>query len=162
MATSYVKCKYCSVLFNKEKEEHIKIGNRYAHSACHTEHLTYANELKKLTDYIQSLYGKQKTNWNIVGTQIKKYKGEGMTYQGMLYTLVYFYEIKKNDINKSAGIGIIPYQYHKAQQYYENIDNVYTQKAKIDAQDKLEVDQTENIITITQKKREKKLIDFDY
>ena len=41
------------------------------------------------------------------------------TYSGMKKALVYFYEIKKNDISKAnGGIGIIPYVYRDAYNYY--------------------------------------------
>lgn len=162
MASSLVKCKYCGISFNKDKEQYVKVSNRYAHIDCHNEHTKNTDALKQLTDFIQALFGKQYVNWNVVGTQIKKYKNEGMTYMGMYYTLVYFYKVKKNDVNKGAGVGIIPYQYKKAQQYYETVDNIYTQKAKIDAMDVLPTKQTENIITITQKPNKKKLIDIEY
>lgn len=41
------------------------------------------------------------------------------TYSGMLKALVYFYEVKKNDVSKANdGIGIIPYIYNDAYNYY--------------------------------------------
>lgn len=43
----------------------------------------------------------------------------GYTYSGMLKALNYFYEIKGNSIEKSnGGIGIIPYVYKDAYNYY--------------------------------------------
>lgn len=161
MSSSLVKCKYCGMTFNKEKEQYVKVSNRYAHAECHGKHTKETDEFKQLTDLVQELFGKS-VNWSLVGTQIKKYRNEGMTYMGMYYTLIYFFRIKNNDVNKGVGIGIIPYQYRKAQQYYERVDNIYTQKAKIDAQETLNTKQTENIITITQQPTKKKLIDFEY
>jgi len=85
-----------------------------------------------------------------------------MTYLGMYYTLTYFFIIKLNDIHNSAGVGIIPYMYNKAKAYYKNIDDVYTKTAEVQQQDKINVAQTENIITITHHKPTKKLLDFTY
>lgn len=78
---------------------------------------------------------------------------------GMYYTLTFFFVIEKNDIRKGKGVGIIPYKYEAARKYYERSDNIYTKAAK--ARD-VKTEQTAEIITITQKKPKKKLIDFDY
>lgn len=44
------------------------------------------------------------------------------TYSGMLKALVYFYEVKGNNKNKAnGGIGIIPFIYKDAYNYYYNI-----------------------------------------
>ena len=41
------------------------------------------------------------------------------TYSGMLKALIYFYDVKGNSIEKShGGIGIIPYIYKDAYNYY--------------------------------------------
>ena len=85
-----------------------------------------------------------------------------MTYAGMYYTLTYFFIIKLNDIHKSAGVGIITYAYDKARAYYKNIDNTYTKTAEINKRDKIDVKQTEDIVTIVHHKPTKKLLDFTY
>ena len=44
------------------------------------------------------------------------------TYSGMLKALVYFYEVKGHDKNKAnGGIGIIPFIYKDAYNYYYNL-----------------------------------------
>lgn len=44
------------------------------------------------------------------------------TYSGMLKALVYFYEVKGNNRNKAnGGIGIIPFIYKDAYNYYYNL-----------------------------------------
>ena len=55
-----------------------------------------------------------------VRKQIKEYiNNYNYTYSGMLKALIYFYEIKKNDTSKAnGGIGIIPYVYNDAFNYY--------------------------------------------
>ena len=112
-----------------------------------------------MTDLIKELYSPNKPNWNLITAQIKKYKDDGMTYLGMYYTLTFFFIIEKNDITKGKGIGIIPYKYEIARKYYERNDNLYTKVAKTE---EVKVEQTQNIITITPKKPNKKLLDFDY
>lgn len=162
MANKNLICKICGASFNREIEPYVKMGNRYAHKECYEKHQLETQQLRKLTDYIKELYKPYEPDWGIIGTQIKRYKDEGMTYYGMLYTLEYFFVIKGNKIDKDSGIGIIPYQYKKAQSYYKNVNNTYTQAAKITAQDKINFDQKEEVIIIENKKPTKKLIDFDY
>ena len=74
--------------------------------------------------YIFRLFGqysedKPVSDWNI--TQMQKFKEQGMPYRGQLLTLKYFFEVKKNSIEKAKGsIGIIPFIYAEARVYYEN------------------------------------------
>lgn len=157
-----VKCKYCGQEFDREYTECVKVSTRYAHTECYEKAQQEAAELRKLTDLIQSLYYPQEPNWNLIGSQLKRYRDEGKTYMGMYYTLTYFFVIKENNIHDSKGVGIIPYMYHKAKAYYQNIDNTYTKTAEVTQRDKIDVEQTENIITIIHKKPTKKLLDFTY
>jgi hypothetical protein len=46
----------------------------------------------------------------------------GYTYSGMRKALIYFYEVKHNDPAKAnGGIGIIPYCYNQARDYYYSL-----------------------------------------
>jgi predicted transcriptional regulator len=72
--------------------------------------------------YIYNLFGqysddKPVSDWNLV--QMQNFKKQGMSYKGQLLTLKYFYEVKKNSIEKSNGsIGIIKYVWDEAERYY--------------------------------------------
>ena len=76
--------------------------------------------------YIYRLFGqaeedKPVSDWNI--TQMMKFKRQGMPYRGQLLTLKYFYEVRKNSIQKSNGsIGIIPFVYDEARLYYSKLE----------------------------------------
>ena len=50
-------------------------------------------------------------------------KDYNFTFNGMYYTLIYFYEVKKNSKEKfiNGSIGIIPFCYKDAENYYYNI-----------------------------------------
>lgn len=157
-----VKCKYCGQEFDREIASFVKISNRYAHTSCHDKAKKEAAELRQVTDLIQSLYYPVEPKWELLGKQIQKYRDEGMTYMGMYYTLTYFFVIQKHDIKAKEGIGIIPYVYDRAKAYYKNIDNTYTKTAEIKQRDKLDIKQTEDIVTIIHSKPKKKLISFDY
>ena len=126
-------------------------ANRYAHIECDNLNkqelvkLEASNELQKLMkkqktsapaaslsekekqkqellDYVSKLFG---SNFAYVPIkrQIEDYnKKFGYTYTGMLKALVYFYEVKNNSIEKSNyRLGIIPYVYQDAYNYYYNI-----------------------------------------
>ena len=95
-----VKCKYCGQEFDREYTECVKVSTRYAHTECYEKAQQEAAELRKLTDLIQSLYYPQEPNWNLIGSQLKRYRDEGKTYMGMYYTLTYFFVIKENIIKK--------------------------------------------------------------
>lgn len=58
-----------------------------------------------------------------VRKQISNYiETYNFTYSGMKKALVYFYEVKGNDKSKAnGGIGIIPYVYRDAYNYYYSI-----------------------------------------
>jgi len=161
MAERLVKCKYCGGYLSRAEEPYMKVSNRYAHQKCFDIHAQEASDFKRITDLVKSLYMGREPNWRVIGTQLKKYKSEGMTYKGIYYTLVYFFEIKKNDVTKSAGIGIVPYQYKKAELYYNYANNVRTQTARIE-QDGVDVITTEEIVIINQKIPEKQFINFEY
>ena len=55
-----------------------------------------------------------------VRKQIKQYREEyNYTYSGIHKALVYFYEVKGNSTEKAnGGIGIVPYVYQNAYNYY--------------------------------------------
>ena len=47
--------------------------------------------------------------------QLSNFEKEyGFTYSGMLKALKYWYEVKRNPIDKDRGLGIIPYVYKQA------------------------------------------------
>ena len=74
-----------------------------------------------LINYITKLLGERPTEKAI--RQINKYVREyGYTYQGIMYSLIWYYEIEKNSISMANhGIGIVPYVYNDAKDYYERV-----------------------------------------
>lgn len=95
-----------------------ELPNRYVHIECSKKHPE--NDLEKLMIYIIQLY-KLKENY-IPPAQMKQvtqYEQEyEFTYSGMLKALKYWYEVKKNPLDMNRGIGIIPYIYKQAKEYY--------------------------------------------
>lgn len=118
-----VKCKYCGEQFYREDEQYVQLSKRYAHQRCHEEHLASQSkddmDKEALFDYLKELFG-DKCNYAITTKLLNRYINENhYTYSGIHKTLVYFYEIKKNSIDKANGsIGIVPWQYEEAKKYY--------------------------------------------
>lgn len=121
-----VKCIYCGLTFYREKEDFVQIKNRYAHTKCHeleTEKLSKEQkDLKELEDYIMKIFKEDYVNARI-RQQIKRMREQfNYSYTGILKSLVYFFEVKRNPIEKAnGGIGIVPYVYKDAYNYYYNL-----------------------------------------
>ena len=110
-----VTCYYCKSQKNKiEKSEAVRINDKNFHPKC-AKLYQDKKELQELICEIFNLKAPGPKN----NAYISKFYNEGMTFRGMKYSLEYFYKIKKNSIEKSnEGIGIIPYIYEEAKQYY--------------------------------------------
>lgn len=132
MAQHMVKCLYCGEVFNAKPNEEGVVwykprSNRYAHIKCGKEQSEQQTAEDKAFDelyrYVQKEQG---SNFNFVQFKkvtdawIKDYK---YTYSGMLKSLLYFYEIKGNSKEKlrEGSIGIIPFCYNQAYNYYYEI-----------------------------------------
>lgn len=62
---------------------------------------------------------KVSVNFAKLASQIKSFQAQGMTLKGILFSLIYFYDIKKHSVNKSnGGIGIVPFIYEEAKDYW--------------------------------------------
>lgn len=121
-----VKCYYCGHTFDRDKEPYMQIpekARRYAHKDCYlkTVALQRADEenKNKLEDYIKELFG-YKVLPDTVNKQIRQYTTEkNYTYSGILKALKYFYEVRNGSKEKAFGrIGIVPYVYEDAHNYY--------------------------------------------
>lgn len=127
MAAHYVTCIYCGARFNRDKELTTQVSaRRYAHKECADkygqEKTQEEQDLEKLENYIMTLFNEPFINAK-TRKQLRDYRKEyNYTYSGMLKTLVYWYEVKGNSIEKANyGIGIIPYIYNTACQYYYSL-----------------------------------------
>ena len=128
MAKHLVKCSICGKTFDANIEPFVKTckDRRYAHKECFdNESLKKTQEdidKENLEQYILKLLNLDYIDAR-VRKQIKTYVEEyNYTYSGIHKALVYFYEIKKNSIEKSnGGIGIVPYTYRDAFNYYYSL-----------------------------------------
>lgn len=114
-----VKCTFCNEYI--DIEEAIKDDKNYFHKDC----LKKRNDRNELFDYICKLYNLKAPGPRIMQQVNSFIYNNNYTYFGIMKTLEYFYEIKKGDIKKSNdGVGIVPFIYIEAQQYYENIRRI--------------------------------------
>lgn len=127
MAKHMVKCKYCGQTFDANTTPFAKpSSNRYAHKKCHDEYMAiHAKDVadeKELYAYIDKLFNKE---YNFVAVQraIKKFIEEyHFTYSGIRKSLMYFYEVQGNSVEKANGrINIVPYVYKDAYNYYYSL-----------------------------------------
>lgn len=119
-----VKCKYCSQIFDRDCVPFKQISERrYAHLTCaiaaENEKTQAEKDKEELEKYIMELLGEKYISPKVrkqLNTYVENY---GFTYSGMKKALVYFYEVKGNDKKKANnGVGIIPYCYKDAYNYY--------------------------------------------
>ena len=122
-----VVCVYCKTRFDRDKVECVQVSaKRYAHKECsmsEAEKLSQEQKDKQeLEEYIMKLF---KTSYvePRVQKQIKQFREEyHYTYSGIRKALIYFYEVKGNSIEKAnGGIGIVPYTYTNAFNYYYSL-----------------------------------------
>ena len=122
-----VKCLYCGETFDREKIPAVLVsGRRYAHKSCAElinssktkEELEYEELEKYIKNLLKDSYVEAK-----VKKQIMEFKDDyNYSFSGMLKTLIWFYEIEKNSVDKAnGGIGIIPFVYNDAYNYYLKI-----------------------------------------
>lgn len=131
------KCVYCKIEFDRDKEPWEQIANlRYAHKKCAEKNqiIKSKNELdyEALVDYIEKLFGIGYVSAK-VAKQIKDFREQyGYTYSGILGTLIYWYEVKGATLEMAnGGIGIVPYVYDQAKEYYAKIDEINSINADV-------------------------------
>ena len=115
------------MVFDRDKVPFKQISERrYAHITCalaaENEKSQAEKDKEDLEKYIKELLGEVYISPR-VRKQMNGYVDEyNFTYSGMKKALVYFYEVKGNDRTKAkGGIGIIPYVYRDAYNYYYSL-----------------------------------------
>lgn len=161
-----VKCIYCKQTFDRDKYSFVQISpRRYAHVNCASieKDRLKQEEADKiaLEEYIMKLLGEDFVSPKVrkqLNTYIEQYQ---YTYSGIRKALIYFYEVKGNSKEKAnGGIGIVPYVYKDAFNYYYAI---WEAKEKNQNKDVKTFIPDEKVVTITSPKRKikkRKLFSF--
>lgn len=114
--TRQVKCPYCEKKLNKEDAYEYK--KRYYHPQCFDQWKRDSQDRKELIEYICKLYRLESPTGMIL-KQIKEYHEEyKYKYKGMELALRYFYETLGNSVQDGSGIGIVPFVYEDAKNYF--------------------------------------------
>lgn len=118
------KCLYCGKDVDISNEEYrMPRTNRYAHLKCYNDCYNPDEE------FISLIYKflKEEVKISFDYPQCEKQRIHfitklGYTNEGILNALKYFYLIKKNSPEKAGNrIGIVPYVYDEAKEYYNNL-----------------------------------------
>ena len=150
-----MKCVICNGLFEKKEESHVQLSNRYAHKNCFDN--SEAGQRIQLELYIKEIMKLDKIS-ALIKRQIDRYNNElNYSYKSILFTLKYFYEVKKENPAKARGIGIVEYVYEEAAKYYANLSRAIENTANIVIKEP-----QKKIIEINspQRKQKKKYVDL--
>lgn len=122
-----VTCVYCGKRFDRDKIPFQAVSaRRYAHIECFKQEEAKQKKIEQdksnLEEYIMKLFGESYINARVrkqINTFIQEYN---YTYSGIHKALTFFFEVKGNNIEKAnGGIGIVPYVYKDAYNYYYSI-----------------------------------------
>lgn len=131
-----VMCRECGGRFNKEllKENEDWImpsKNWYYHKDCYEAWVTKRSDKKNISsikndeEYIRDIFDYLSRDLKVsydggkVRSQINNFIKQGKKAKGILFSLIYFYDIQNGDWNNSnGGIGIVPYIYDDARAYW--------------------------------------------
>lgn len=130
------KCVICDKNFDRQKISCVKIGNRYAHEKCALANPKKTKELFDREDFfacVKIIYG-PKYEYQMINRQAENFiKTYGYTWYGMTKSLQWFYFVNNGTTEKSNdGVGIIPYVYDKAKEYYKEVDATQKKNEKIE------------------------------
>ena len=115
-----VKCVYCDNYFSKEETEYVTVGNRYAHKECAEKEQLEQEYIEKIRQKMREVCGESYSEVK-VNKQIKTFRHQGISAKKIFNTLIYWYDIKKNDASQAnGGIGIVPYVMNEAVLYFKN------------------------------------------
>ena len=121
-----VKCSVCGKTFDRDIVPCVKTtGRRYAHASCaeslSQEAIQEQQDENAFWDYVKKIYGSG-YNYILIKKQVDKFKQEyNYSFSGMFKTLYWFYTINEGNVKDCHGVGIIPYVYEEAKEYFYHL-----------------------------------------
>lgn len=117
------KCPECERNVDRNIEPFVTHSKRHYHEACYQQFQLRGQHRDELIRYICELYRIQTPNGFML-KQIKEFQDDyGYTLKGMELALRYFHDIEGNSVD-AKGIGIVPYIYEDARDYYRRMSDV--------------------------------------
>ena len=129
MAKHIVKCPKCGQDFDTNSIQAVRVSaRRYGHATCYPDNTDFVPlvlkleddaDYKRIMDYCSKIFGTT-AKWASIKKEIKKFTEENQySLSGIYKSLIYWYEVKKNPIDKANGhLGIVPFIYQDAYNYY--------------------------------------------
>ena len=169
----YCICPKCSQRFDRDKIQSVKIGaRRYGHASCYPDNTELVPmevakpkgdpDLAALNEYIDKIF-KGEQNKARTKKYIQQFHNEmNYFYSGILKSLIYHFEIQNGSIEKAnKSIGIVPYIYDEAKEYYYKLYMASSANENVDA---VKVTSKEKEVVIKEPRRKtsflKKLFDL--
>lgn len=122
------KCPYCNQDIQPNEPKKPYKGRHY-HATCYKKYCAEiyvqnqgnTDSKQQLYDYICTLFSIKELS-PFLTAQLRKFENEyNMTYDGMWFSLKYYFEILDNKPEPKKGIGIIPYIYDEAKRFYQKL-----------------------------------------
>ena len=142
-----VTCKICKKKIKKETAYSPKERFYYCSEEEYNENLS-SNEKKelveksdwtKLMDRLDLLYNKN-CNFPLCCSQIKSMKNtHNFKDKGILYTINYMVDIEEIDWNEDNGLGLIPYYYNKASDYFKETQRLKKELENFEFKDEIRI-----------------------
>lgn len=140
------QCPYChkDIQPNEPKKPY---KGRHYHTSCYKKFCAEVYAQKKdetdpkqqLYDYICELFKIEELT-PFLTAQLRKFEADyNMTYDGMWFSLKYYFEILGNKVDSKMGIGIIPYVYDEAKNFYQKLMNLKQKNSNITPQPEIKV-----------------------
>lgn len=130
-------CEFCRHSIPIDEARPLEGFDRWAHIDClNEENNRETTSKEKLMKYIQQIYDLDagSTSFQAKLKQANEMvEKKGMTYSGIHGTLKYFVEVKKQSIKNSDYLGIVPFIYDEAKEYYKRMKEInnYNSKFKL-------------------------------
>lgn len=116
-----VMCAFCKKPIKKSSADCVDIGGgRYMHTACaEKDKLREKTPQEKLYEFLMTQCHYEFVPPNIQKQIQKMIEQNGYTYSGIHGTLRYWYIVKGEPIYKDNPVGIVPYKYEEAKEFYK-------------------------------------------
>ena len=118
------KCLYCNKTIDLDIDDACKVGvgTRWAHKECYEKYFSADDQwIDKLYSVLKVAFGNY--DFEKIERQRISYIKQGLTNKDIYNALNYWYIVKNKSIEKAnGGIGIVPYIYEDANEYFKSIE----------------------------------------
>ena len=118
------KCLYCNKMIDLDIDNACKVGvgTRWAHKECYEKYFSADDQwIDKLYSVLKVAFGNY--DFQKIERQRISYIKQGLTNKDIYNALNYWYIVKNKSIEKAnGGIGIVPYIYEDANEYFKSIE----------------------------------------